>query len=244
LGAALGAVLAVLAPPSSAEGPSRTFRTVVIGAVVVGSLLMVIWSTIGIREGRVERSPALDLVFEGEGTPCLHRSLTRRPVMTDIPAVTEDLPITSFTLAPLPLVQTSLIRLRVRNLRARPLERVTVQLRGFGGLETNLPAPALLQWMHDDGPEHLLSIQGRVIKPGEDEDAYIDVLSKDDIADVFGLEFAASNRLYICRSSVAPLDLELGATGYDEVTHHRVPDLRQVFRLTFDWSGRPTLRKC
>jgi len=184
-------------------------------------------------------SPAFDLIFEGEGTRCVHQyaapaglipigtTLTAVPSLSGTPL---GLPIGVFAAGP--PQPHMLVRLRVNNLRDRPLTGVRVKVRDVRRLEDGQrahPYPYFLKWMHDDTDEHPFSlVKGRDLPP-DDDDAYVDLATKCIAAATgFVLEFPLP-QLRNIELSAQPTSVDVEVTGADKESNREAPPFRKRF---------------
>jgi hypothetical protein len=195
-------------------------------------VLLVVAVISGLRESAAHKKPALDLVFEGVGTPCVY----------DFEATEQDVPLgTWHTLVPAvtgsasPVGNTTahtLVRLHVRDLRPRPLTAVKVRVHELRGIRE--PARNVhvdyLKWMHDDGEGHVRSLQGTTVEPGNDCRAYIDLATRSRLGENFALEFAQHHLREWSITGPPAVYLHLVASGQEESGLH-VPDCHRAFLL-------------
>jgi hypothetical protein len=190
-------------------------------------------------ESRSHAKDALDLVFEGEGTPCVYDftapstgELAGTHWRTAFPAVSGS--VSPGRSGPSGLSAPgdphTTVRLHVKNLRSRPLGNVTVRVtaavRVNGG---SLEHYDCLKWMHDDGESHVRSLQGDTVRPGDDPRAYIDLATKNHAHVVFALEFAQPHLRKWSTGSSA-MYARLLATGREE-DGRQVPDCERTFLI-------------
>jgi hypothetical protein len=216
---------------------------VLVGVIGVG--LIGYAALCSFANAKFHRSPALDLVFEGDGTDCVFRysgTVGIQRVGTTIVGVPPfefdhgklyDGPVSP------PYMQCTMVRLHAVNLRDRAVNKVTVRLRGArrvaGGALAH-PHADFLRWRHDNGPERQLSISGRRIRPGADLDAFIDLATKGHASSEFVLEFAQIN---LRQDTLAAEDtyVHVEAEGFDEETGRPVPMCSKAFLLSISEDG-------
>lgn len=225
-----GAGIALFANGTKAQPTDN----LVAGALVeVGILAFVVYGLLAWREAASHERQALELVFEGAGSPCVY----------DFEATEQDVPLgTWHTLVPAVTGSASvagnttphtLVRLHVRNLRSRPLEAVTVRVHEARPAYEHVH---YLKWIHDDGEGHVQSLQGITVEPGNDPRAYIDLATRSRRGENFALEFAQRHLRDWSIQGPPAVYLHLIASGQEESGLH-VPDCHRAFLVEASADG-------
>jgi hypothetical protein len=241
-GVALGAAVAPLA--GDAE---PTYALIVAACLVIAILFGTRYFRLGEAEEKYHASVALDICFEGDGTPCVFPypgTVGFQAIGTTvvaIPPVRERL--VGWSIASPLNTPCTMLRLHVLNSRARPVNDVTVWLRDSrfvaDGRQAH-PEPERLRWRHDNTSERPESIRGRRIRPGKDPTSYVDLLTKSHPAHDFVLELAQLNLRQICLEA-KPIYVHVGAEGFDEASGREVPPCERAFLIDFSPEGVPTI---
>jgi hypothetical protein len=244
LAAALGALFAAGAG-GKMFAPQPWFWPLVAVCGAAGVLVL------GIAAVRAHR-PALDVVFEGDGTPCVHDfagdpgyGYTWGTHWENVPqpsgiaelltGASVSVPATtgvggpSAVVVPSTRVRHTLVRLLVKNLRSESLNGVRVRLaeaRYADGVRAHEYSD-FLKWMHDDGEAHVRSLQGDVLDSGDNPHAYMDLATKSHTLGGFCLEFAQPH-LRNAEIKSSPVYIHVVATGRDDDGRH-VPACHRAF---------------
>jgi hypothetical protein len=207
-----------------------------VAACLLGLVLVVSSGILGSAETRFQRSEALGLVFEGNGTS----SVQPFDIITPLPDY-EQPPRPTMAIAVRREPATTL-RLHAKNLRARRLSQVRVRLRSIRPVTGAQPEhySDWLKWMHDDSPAHPASLLGRQIEPGIDPDAYLDFVTKAHLSDEFMVEFAMPH-LRAESFPATPHFIWVVATGVDEATGRAFPPCNRAFQFEVDADGKPVI---
>jgi hypothetical protein len=230
LGVGLGGILA------SQTGGSALALSVT--CLALGAALLVVWFLLSHqdnaqrkRDERYQASNALDIVFEGDGTPCVYEfTVPAPPVLAASSRLTTS---TSLLGYPPRRVDVTGLRLHVQNLRTRRVKQVTVRMRDARRADDGTqayPYSEILKWMHDDYGPRLLSVDGRTVEPGDDANAYIDFATKSHEDDAFALEFVQPH-LRAMGLAAVPTYIHLELSGADEQTGIRVPPCERAFLI-------------
>jgi hypothetical protein len=248
MGAFLGAVAASGAG-GHAFAPASWFWPFVWGCLALGMILLALWGYVGWAEEAFHRSDALDLLFEGDGTPCV-ADYDGTAGVVPVGTTVMHSPVPTTPLFPAGMwaigrpARCTLVRLHVRNIRDRRLARVTVRVVeavSEGSGHKAHPYSDLLKWMHDDSLARPFSTQGREIEPGDDPDSYIDFATKDHSDNSqFVLEFAMPH-LRNCPLPAESTFVHLVARAFDERTERRVPDCHRAYRVAVRPDGGLTV---
>lgn len=225
LGSAVtGAGIALFASGTKAQ-PTDTR---IAGALVaLGVLAFVVYGLLAWWEAASHNKQALNLVFEGNGSPCVYDFEAREQ---DVPMGTTHTLVPAVTGSASPGGNTTahtLVRLHVRNLRPRPLKAVTVRVHEASPAYDYMD---YLKWMHDDDEGHVRSLQGITVEPGTDSRAYIDLATKSRLRENFALEFAQRHLRDWSIKGPPAVCLHLIASGQEESGLH-VPDCHRAFLL-------------
>ena len=174
---------------------------------------------------RMASAPALDLVFGGEGTPCVlefESLVSDRTFMSDAGTISGEMYI------PGRRVPATLVRLRVRNLRPHRLRRVRVEVLDAREAGAPIGYATWLKWMHDDGPGSPQSVQGTEIDARGDE--FLDLATKAHPFPEISLEYAMP---HLRRSGpwTGRLWVLLSASAVDSETDRGVPECARAFHI-------------
>jgi hypothetical protein len=203
---------------------------------VLGIVLVVGSGILGSAERRFQQSEALDLVFEGDGTPCVQAF----DIITALPDYEQPRqPAIGVRVRREP---ATTLRLHAKNLRSRRLGQVRVRLRNIRPVTGAQPEhySDWLKWTHDDSPAHPASLLGRQIEPGIDRDAYLDFVTKAHHSNDFVVEFAMSH-LRQEGFPATPHYIHIVATGVDEATGRSFPAYNRAFLFEVDADGKPLI---
>jgi hypothetical protein len=248
-GAVIGAGVALVASGTKAQ-PTNT--RVAVALVAFGLVAFALYGLLAWRESASHKKPAFDLVFEGDGSLCVHHfegtpgDLVGTHWTTASPAVSgvSGMPGYQGAVGPSAVPHT-LVRLHVKNLRSRLLGGVTVRVVETTHARDGSPAfqhSDFLKWMHDDD-SHIRSLQGDTVRPGDDQHAYIDLATKSDAPHtLFALEFAQQHlrEWSVLAGSSLALHVHLLVTGREE-DGRQVPDCHRTFLVEALDDGRLTV---
>jgi len=236
LGVALGGLLSAGAAGSS-FAPARWFWPSVLACGAAGGLTIAGCLVVIVHNAQVQRSRPLELVFDGQGTPCLEEHLSTRDMQAQPDSKG------TFTVSGRLVVAAVTIRLPVRNKRSRRLSQVRVRVvRVVTPDGTDVTQRYLLQWINDPPPTYPASHAGITCEPGLDPHAYICVANKRvDRADI-SLCFA-NDKLMAQTYTAKDLDLDLAVDSRDEASDIAGPTVTERFRLTVITGGSLSLTR-
>ena len=184
------------------------------------------------------KTDALDVVFEGEGTPCTYEYTVPEVTTITVPFTGS----VSYNYPPKQISATG-TRLHVKNLRDRRVKQVTVRILDARVVEDGArayPYSDMLKWMHDDLGARQRSLEGRTVEAGNDAHAYIDLATKGHPYNAFSLEFAQPHLRQIPLPAV-PTYVLIEAMGADERTGERVPPCQRAFLIDIRKDGGLTV---
>ena len=236
IGAALSGALGAWVTPSAVTTAACLYTVV---TAMMGLGLLIIYVAVGRREEAFHQSQALDLVFEGEGTPCVYHFAAPQTRSFSSPLSTAVIGMEPVFATQ----QATIVRLHVKNLRARRLSRVRVRVQDVRRVSDGQrahPHSDWLKWMHDDSPSHPQSVEGREIEVDDDPHAYIDLATKVHNCNIFFLDFAMPHLRQV-PVSAAPYHVQVVASGCDEVTGRTAPKCQKTFILAVDSDGTLTV---